>query len=162
MATRKFDVNHGIKALKIKNATALIVSVDGTLADTTHQQMEDMNTGSYRTTIVARRAVDRVQINDDVAKRLKSYLANKYSILYLTSRPKDLREETEEWLKRNELWGPKCFVLMRENFDSRDKYRTLKKAVTFARDCIGFAYEGDINMLKYYKELGIAAQHIGE
>jgi len=161
MATKTFDVNHDVKALKIKDGTALIVSVDGTLADTSEAQAGDMNTTSYRCTVIGLEAVDRVQVNEGVAKRVRSYVKNNYPILYLTWRPKDLRTRTEEWLKKNDLWSPKCFVLARENYDTRERHMLLKAAVTFARKYIGVAYESDNEMIKFYNDLNIEVKRIG-
>ena len=161
MPTQKIDVNQGVKPLKIKDGTALIVSLDGTLANTTSQQAEDMNTGGYCTTIIAKKAVDRVEVDEAVAKRVRAYIQTSHPVLFLTCRPKDLRKETEEWLKKHNLWGPKCFVLTRENYDNRDKYRAMKEAVTFSKKFIGAAYESDETMIEFYRQLKIETKKIG-
>jgi hypothetical protein len=162
MATRKIDVNQGLKSLKLKKGRAVIVSVDGTLADTTAQQADDMNTRSYQVSIIAERAIGRVEVNDAVARRIRAYIGNHYPIIYLTPRPQNLRKLTQKWLEDNDLFArSNCYVLCREDYSNRDLTRGMKAAITFAKEYVGFAYEKDAELIKFYQDNKIDVAKIG-
>jgi hypothetical protein len=162
MATKKIDINRGAKSLKIKKETALIISVDGTLADTTKQQHEDMITSTHSVSIIAEKAVFRVKVNFDIAKRIRSYIENRQPVFFLTNRPEGLRLSTTEWLGLNGLWNATCcYILCRENYINRSPVNNQKASITYVREMIGLAYEKNPELIAYYEALKIHLAPIG-
>lgn len=143
------------KLPKIK-AKAILVDIDGTIADDTKRNklaMKDLNTLDWDI-YFNEDLLLKDPVNESLKKTILKYKKQGYKIIFLTGRQENLEDVTLDWLQINEI--PVDELVMRENNNHKDvfkyksqKIKELKKNYDFK---MGFEdMDGGIEALRYNK-----------
>jgi len=97
----------------------VLVDIDGTLADCDHRRHFVEGSSRDWKSFLSPEMAALDTLNQPVAKVVAALSQAGYAIIYVSARPESLKEVTEKWLKKYELWFEPKLLYMRKDKDSR-------------------------------------------
>lgn len=130
---------------------AIIVDIDGTLADVEHRVHHVRKT--QKDWSAFNQAMGEDQLNIWCAKLIEAMQKAGYAILFVTGRDDDYREKTEAWMQQHGIYFDKLFMRTAVDFrsDSEVKKEIYLKEIKNNWDVL-FVVDDRLSVVKMWRE----------
>jgi beta-phosphoglucomutase-like phosphatase (HAD superfamily) len=139
-----------------KRADTVLFDLDGTIADTMKYEKQH----KHRHEGFAKEALS-VGVNDDMVQKMHKAKANGDNVVILTARSAHYREETKQWLHKNQI--PYDALVMRPT-DNQQKDKKVKRELLeediLPKFDVEKAYDDKKKNRKMFEKLGIDAKGV--